>query len=136
MGNGVKADKVSSGSRGLKVDLNKIFQMESSGNHKAYNASKQARGLGQITPIVLKEWNNMNPTATYGPNDLFDAPTNARISGWYMNQRIPQMLKAYKLDDTVENRLAAYNAGIGTVKGGGPLPAETVNYIQKYKEQP
>jgi hypothetical protein len=48
-----------------------------------------------------------------------------------MNTRIPQMLKAYKIPDTIDNRLWAYNAGIGNVKKGR-LPKETRNYIRKY----
>jgi hypothetical protein len=54
-----------------------------------------------------------------------------------MNTRIPQMLKAYKIPDTIDNRLISYNAGIkvckdyhrGKIKR---LPRETVNYITKY----
>ena len=38
------------------------------------------------------------------------------VSEWYMNNRIPQLLKAFDLKDTVNNRLISYNAGVGRLK--------------------
>lgn len=118
-----------------KVDLATIFDIESSGNPKAYNPKSKATGLGQITPIVLKDYNNLNPDAKIAPVELFDPSINTNIASWYMNVRIPQLLTHFKLADTVENRLAAYNAGVGSLLSGKPLPAETQNYIKKYKER-
>ena len=45
----------------MKVDMDNIYRIESSHNPKAYNSGSKAKGLGQITPIVLKEWNNYHP---------------------------------------------------------------------------
>lgn len=115
------------------VDMNKIYSIESSDNPKAHNKSSNAKGLGQITPIVLKEWNNFHPKESHTDNDLFNPEVNKKISSWYMNKRIPQMLKAKKLADTIENRLVAYNAGIGRV--GKILPKETADYIKKYNKK-
>ena len=42
------------------------------------------------------------------------------------------MLKHYKIEDTVRNRLWAYNADIGRVLDGN-MPNETKNYIVKYE---
>lgn len=114
------------------IDMNKIYQIESSNDPKAYNQQSNARGLGQITPIVLKEWNDFHKDEVYKPNDLFNPATNRKISNWYMNKRIPQMLKYYKLPDTKKNRIISYNAGISYVKGKKQLPQETINYLEKY----
>ena len=130
MGNNARKQAAS---KGVSVDLNRIFQIESSGNPRAYNTNSQARGLGQITPIVLKEWNNMNPREQYGPDHLFQPEVNQKIANWYMNQRIPQMLNAFGVPDTVDNRLISYNAGIGYVAKKKPIPQETINYLQKYR---
>jgi soluble lytic murein transglycosylase-like protein len=116
-----------------EVDMNKIYSIESSNNPQAHNKTSNAKGLGQITPIVLKEWNNFHPKDRHSDGDLFNADTNKKIASWYMNKRIPQMLKAKGLKDTPENRLVAYNAGISKV--GKILPRETANYIKKYKQQ-
>jgi hypothetical protein len=63
---------------------------------------------------------------------MFD-PIKAKIvANWYMNKRIPQMLKHYKRKDTIENRLWCYNAGIGMLLKG-IKPKETKEYINKYK---
>jgi len=119
----------------VHVDMQKIKMIESSGNPRAYNVHSQARGLYQITPIVLEEWNNFHPGDQYTEEDLFSSRVNSTIAHWYMNYRIPQMLKYYGIQDTVTNRLIAYNAGIAYVVGNGKvLPRETVHYIEKYNK--
>lgn len=116
------------------VNMDKIYGIESSMNPLAFNKGSQARGLGQITPIVLKEWNNFFPKRSFKEDDLFKPEINREISNWYMNVRIPQMLKAFKIKDEIKNRLISYNAGIGYLRSGKPLPLETVNYINKYNK--
>ena len=118
------------------IDMQKIRMIESSGNPRAYNKYSHARGLYQITPIVLTEWNNFHPSDKHTLEQLFSSRINSKIAHWYMNHRIPQMLKYYGIEDTVENRLISYNAGISYVVGNGKvLPSETVNYIRKYHNQ-
>ena len=112
------------------VDMNKIYMIESSNNPNAYNKKSQARGLGQITPIVMKEWNNFHPSSKVTDDDLFNAETNKKIAEWYMNERIPSMLMHFKKEDTPTNRIIAYNVGIARV--GKILPRETDNYLKKY----
>ncbi|MCK9324731.1 MAG: lytic transglycosylase domain-containing protein [Bacteroidales bacterium] len=114
------------------VDLDIIKNIESSGNPKAYNSTSNARGLYQITPICLKEWNNFNPKETYTQDDLFDPAINRKIADWYLHVRIPKMIKHYKKYLTDRNILIAYNAGISYVVSGKELPEETKSYIQKY----
>ena len=115
------------------VNMQRIRMIESSGNPRAYNVASQARGLYQITPIVLTEWNNYHPRDTHTVDQLFSSVVNSKIAHWYMNYRIPQMLRYYKVEDTVNNRLISYNAGIAYVVGNGRvLPSETVGYIRKY----
>lgn len=116
-----------------EIDLKIIAQIESSGNPLAHNVRSGARGLHQITKICLEEWNNYHPRQRRVVSDLFDAKINTKIASWYINERIPQMLRHYKKADTTENRLIAYNAGISYVVSGKKLPTETVNYIKKYK---
>lgn len=112
-----------------------IKQIESSGNPKAYNKYSKARGLYQITPICLKEWNNYHPTEQYKVEDLFVASVNERIANWYLHDRIPKMLRYYKREASVRNILIAYNAGIQYVVSGKPIPTETRNYLIKYERR-
>jgi hypothetical protein len=114
------------------IDMNAIYTIESSNNPKAYNKSSKAKGLGQTTPIVLEEWNNLN-SVKYTSDDLFNPIINKKISNWYMNYRIPQMLRYYKKEDSINNRLIAYNCGISCVINNH-LPTETRNYIEKYRK--
>ena len=115
------------------IILSIIAIIESSNNPLAYNPKTQARGLYQITPICLKEWNNFHPSEHYALNDLFNPQVNEKIAKWYLTKRIPQMLRYYKKPVTIENILICYNAGIKYVLKG-VIPEETKEYIQKYKE--
>ena len=119
----------------IAVSIAIIILIESSGNPGAVNG--QAKGLMQITPVVLKEYNKFNPdghafnTMDY---ELLNASINKRIGTWYLNHRIPQMLRAKKKPVTVKNILIAWNAGIKYV-GKDNLPLETRNYLTKYARE-
>jgi len=114
------------------VDMEKIKMIESSGKKNAYNTKSQARGYYQITPIVVEEWNNFHKNDKLAVEDMFDSSTSYKVASWYMNKRIPQMLRRYRKPDTLNNRLIAYNAGISYVRDNKPLPSQTRDYIRKY----
>lgn len=119
--------------------IQRIIETESSGNPRAHNRRTDARGLMQITPVVLREWNTHNPNNPYTTEDLFNGEINRQIGEWYLGTRIPEMLRANNLQDTTPNRLAAYNWGIGNLTRIGEvddqtrsqLPAETRRYIER-----
>ena len=114
----------------FEIDLSRIMAIESSGIASAYNAKSGASGLYQITPICLKDFNQYHKDG-YVMADMFDPQKSARVAHWYMNTRIPKLLKAYGVPDGVEARLWAYNAGIRLVIGK-IMPSETRSYIGKY----
>ena len=122
----------------ILIILSIIAQIESNNNPTAYNPKTQAVGLYQITPICLKEYNSYHKTK-YTKKDLFNPKINKKIAFWYLNKRIPQMLKYYGYKITVENILICYNWGIGNFikwKQGRikKLPKETRDYLRKYFE--
>jgi soluble lytic murein transglycosylase len=103
-----------------------MIQQESSGHPKAI--SKQgARGLMQIMPGALKEFNKMNKK-NYSMDNMFNPNMNKEVGTWYVYNRIPQMLEHFKLPITPENMLASYNGGIGNVRKN-KLPEETQKYV-------
>lgn len=115
------------------VDLNKIMMIESGGDQYAHNKKNDDRGLYQITPICLEEFNNLNPRGKkYSANDLWDAKINTEIADWYLNKRIPQMLKFFRVKDNTRNRIIAYNAGIKTMQKNMSVPKTTERYLAKY----
>ena len=123
-------------SKAVQILMDRIKQIESSGNPDAVSEDG-AVGLYQIMPDeALADWNTYHPKETHTINALWNPVENEKIAQWYMNERIPQMLKHYKLQDTVDNRLAAYNAGIGNLRkiraGTMKMPSETSKYIRKY----
>lgn len=115
------------------INLNRIINIESHGNARAYNKGSGARGLCQITPICLKEWNNFHKSEQYSLDDLWNAEINKRIATWYLEIRIPQMLKHFGLEINYRNIIICYNAGINYLVKNKPLKVETINYIKKYE---
>ena len=115
-----------------KIDLYKIMMIESSGNPLAHNVKDDSRGLFQITPICLKEYNNFHPKAKHTMDDLWNTSVSTKIASFYITERIPQMLRYYNKPVTVENCLICYNAGISYVVQGKELPRITKLYIKKY----
>lgn len=118
------------------VDMDAVSRIESSGNAKAFNKTSKARGLFQITPIVLEDfnkavWNREDITE----DELFDRDVNTMIATWYMKVRIPQLLKHFGEEASVRNVLVSWNAGIKYVVEGRDLPDETSNFIQKYQAE-
>ena len=118
------------------IDIYKIFAIESSNNPLAWDKTDDSRGLGQITPGVLNDYNKAHKT-NFKPNDLFKEEINTKITDWYANTEIPRLLEAFGIEDTDEHRITAYNAGIGRlsniIKNNLELPEITSDYIIKYK---
>lgn len=114
----------------ININIDKIISIESAGNAKAFNRHSQARGLCQITPICLKDYNQFHKVK-YSTSDLFTPQINIQIAQWYLNVRIPQMLRHYNRTVSVRNILICYNAGIQKVISG-KLPDETRKYISRY----
>ena len=74
-------------------------------------------------------------------NDSMDYEKSKAVADYYLNKRIPQMLDYYDITDNVDNRLGAYNWGIGVLlkkwKEFGEdwkqyAPEETQGYLTKY----
>jgi hypothetical protein len=116
----------------VKVNMDVIKKIESNGNPLAHNRSSGARGLYQITNIVLVEFNQYNKTH-YKPSDLYIPYVNEQIASWYMNKRIPAIFKHFKVADTIQNRIIAWNAGIVYARNGY-APKETRKFIAKYNK--
>ena len=114
------------------VDMNIIRKIESNGNARAWNKKEDGRGLYQINPICLKEWNNYHPKEQYTADDLWNANINTKIAKWYLEVRIPQMLRYYGLEVNTRNIIIAYNAGIKAVIEGY-VPTTTKKYLEKYE---
>lgn len=114
------------------IDLNRIMFIESSGNADAYNRHSGARGLYQITPICLADYNQVNNTH-YKPVQMHDPQLGSMVAYWYINERIPALFEHYGIPDSIEHRLIAYNAGIRAVLRG-VTPRESKDYIRKYNK--
>lgn len=113
------------------IDLDIIAQIESSMDYMAYNDRTQATGLYQITPICLKDY-NMYHKLKYTLQDMFNPKRAYIVALWYFNDRIPGLLRHYKIKDNLKNRLVCWNAGIAYLTQHKALPVETKNYIKHY----
>ena len=112
-----------------------IMKIESGGDVWAYNPSSRAKGLYQITPVVLREYNEWHPSRIIGEDEIFLPDRNERVAIWYLSERIPQMLVHFKKPVTARNILISYNAGIKYVVKNLELPEETSSYLQKYQAE-
>ena len=115
------------------INLDAISRIESGFNPIAYNRGSGARGLNQITDIALNDYNQFHRDNRKTMNDMWDPQKNTHVAAWYLQERIPQLLQAFKLPVTLENVLWAYNGGIGNVKKNR-MADETKGYINKYKK--
>ena len=63
------------------------------------------------------------------PLDDYRTPeNNLEVAAWYLGNRIPRYLKHYKLEESIENIVISYNAGIGRAVSGN-VPSLTRGYI-------
>jgi len=118
---------------GAEVDINKIIQIESSGNPLAVSflGAKYGRGLAQVSESALADYNRVY-SHTIAPESLFNPEVNVRVAKGYI-EIIKGYLKHYGLPVNTKNILWAYNAGIGNVVKG-IIPDETKEYLRKYEE--
>ncbi len=123
-----------------KIDMKRIATIESSNNPKAINKKTGARGLCQLMKPTWEEITR-KMGVNYSWDDALDSAKNLEVATYYFNVEIPRLLKYYKIEDNVINRLVAYNWGIGNLKKiyeknnkkiYQKLPQETKNYIIKY----
>ena len=110
----------------LEVDMAAIAMIESSGNPWAIGDGGKALGLYQLHEGVIKDYNRAHNTA-YLHQDALGSKAGL-IADWYLNEKIPAYLRHYGREDTLENRLTAYNMGIGSVLKGKVAH----EYIKKY----
>lgn len=109
------------------VDMGKIAMIESSGCKNLVGDNGKALGCYQLHAGVIKEYNQFRK-ASLKHSDVMNRVVGLKVADWYMNKRIPAMLKHFGKADTVENRLTAYNRGIQAVIDG----KRAGKYIAKY----
>lgn len=115
-----------------KLDFVKLARIESSMNPEAYNKKTKATGLFQITPVVVKEYNERFKTSLTLEN-MKSITISTRVAIWYADHRIPQILRYYKRPVTTQTILWCWNAGIGKYLKG-IMPEETREFINKYNK--
>lgn len=119
------------------IDINKIIQIESSGNPNAVNEKSGAIGLMQITQSALNDYNKMAVRynkQVFCLSEMINPNFNKIVGDWYINERIPAMIQFYKIPDCDFFRIITYNWGIGhLVDWYDTLPSETRKYLQKYE---
>lgn len=130
----------------VAIELDVIAMIESGGERVpdkacSYRGCEYGKGRYQVSDILRREWNQFHKNEQYEPHQLFDPQVNERIARWYLNVRIPQMLKHYGRVDgkdymSLPYVLTAYNAGISYVRQDrSEWPRETVSYINRYMSQ-
>lgn len=133
------------------INMEILAEIESSNNPNAYNKSSHARGLYQITPIVLKQYNSEeNYDEKFSELDMHDIGKASKVAYYYLGWLSERC-------DTVDEILIAWNWGIGNFRKwqraycrddnyapgrvdvpptcSSLLPKETQDFLKKYHEK-
>ena len=116
--------------KGSLVSLSRIKMIESAGLPFVIGSSGEI-GLYQISDCVLEDYNKYHKVKV-AKWMLFIPWTNEKVAYWYLNTRIPSMLRHYEKPVTIRNIIISYNAGIGYVAHDKDLPEITKKYLKKY----
>jgi hypothetical protein len=116
------------------IDLRIIGAIESNSNVRAVNKREGAYGIYQIRQAVIDDFNKLSRSRRkYRLEDMLDQDKAYTVANWYLHDRIPKMLRYYKLPVTKERVIWGYNAGIKAVLDGR-MPNITREYINKYNK--
>ena len=142
---GVKPPRPTSDERretsdGIQIDMDRIIAIESSGNPLAVS-SAGCRGLCQIAEGTWIECTRRMGVTWTWDEDAWQPGENRAVGRYYINTRIPEMLRHYGIDDNHATRIGAYNWGIGNLRRAwerhghdwlAHAPKETQDYVIKY----
>lgn len=129
------------------IDMDKIADIESSGEALAHTPDGQHIGLYQLSQGIVTDFNHELDEC--GPDcwniqqfqleQMYIPEYALRVANWYINIKTPERLLEYGIPDTTTSRLIAFNWGIGHLRkwfNRGchwyQLPLETRKYIRKY----
>lgn len=105
--------------------LTLIIFIESKFNPNAYSEASGAKGLGQLTPITLKEIKNKT---LYSVENPYDIKENVKATSLYLSQ-LSKEFKDYK------SLINAYNCGPTFARHNKEISnSETKSYIKLYEK--
>lgn len=87
-----------------------------------------ARGLMQVTPIALRDYNSRNGTS-YKESDLYDDEINVKIGCWTLNRQ-----KRYIGSENISECIIAYNSGAKNFKKNKSDYLAKYSYLEKIME--
>jgi hypothetical protein len=124
----------------VEINMGAIIEIESSGDPRAVSPVG-CRGLCQIAHATWLECTARLGVAWTWEEDAWDPGCNRAVGNYYVNHRIPEMLRAYDIPDSEATRIGAYNWGIGRLRDAwrqyghdwlSYAPNETKDYVVKY----
>ena len=99
---------------------------ESSGNPDSVNPADPSRGLMQLTPGALSDFNKA-VGRSYSFDDMFIPYKNIEAGTWYFASR-------YRKTGILRDAIAAYNAGLGNIPAGYAHADKVEKYLIQIKE--
>lgn len=106
--------------------INAIMQVESGGNPKAYNPSGDCVGVLQITPVLVKECNNIltrqKSTKRYTLKDRWNAEKSKEM--------FVIIQEHFNPEHNIERAIKCWNSGAFYLKGNG-WKKKSVGYYNK-----
>ena len=124
-----------------EIDLDKIWMIESSKGKDLWNKKSRARGHYQFLESTWnecvkkmgKDWDWWSCSMDKNKSEL--------VAHYYYDVEIPRLLNHFRINDTVETRIACYSWGIGHLNKAWDkyaerwrdfAPEDTKKYIRDY----
>ena len=117
-----------------EVNLDAIKHIESAGcKNPCYGDNGKAVGQFQLHKGAIEDYNRRFK-ASYSHSQALNPQVARKIASWYLNQEIPRLLRHYKIKDTPENRIKAWNFGAKNLAKKRKVPSSTRRYLKRYKQ--
>lgn len=87
----------------------------------------------EITQTMLDDWNIYNPFNELTPTQAEKPKYKKAVYLWYFNVRLPQLMKANNIQDSLFARIILYHAGLECFTEGKPIPDDTNELLKRYK---
>lgn len=116
----------------IVIDLDKVSEILSSGNVRAYDKDTNGLGLFLITPFIVADWNTFHQHQ-FNHSEMYDFHKSLQVIRWYLGSRVPQMLRYYHRPITVKTILTCWGMGIKHALGNRTFK-ETKEFLEKYEK--
>lgn len=118
------------------IELLHVLYKESTNNTNLGNDPEHVGAFQLLRGGAIADWSKYKKIS---PEDAYSYVqksfiNNLEVAFWYYYVKIPSYLNSFNKDNTTNNRIVAYNAGIGNLIRNN-IPTITRNYLHSFQER-